>query len=212
MYLEETRIRNFTSCLKDRAFLDLFYRRMRYNNRDYPEQKARGYSFYSLCMGEVNFCRPDDSILVFQKLIDDSQFRHLILESLLLMRNALLSSCTELTWAGTMEMPFDPSSLRVSPETGYLYHPSPTTAPSAAAQRRRARKTNASSADTNGPTRLSEAVEKTASPYGPYSLLRSSLVLEHLAGSLEMDDTAATFNYKGTLHRVDLLPEEGVLR
>ncbi|BGP28826.1 hypothetical protein JCM10296v2_000562 [Rhodotorula toruloides] len=77
----------------------------------------------------------------------------------------------ELHYGGSLTAPFDPAALRVDPTSGYLFHPSPI------------------------PSRRRAASE--ASRYGPYSLLRSSLVLEHFANSLEFDDDGrGSFGYR----------------
>lgn len=92
----------------------------------------------------------------------------------------------ELRYAGSLSLPFDPQALRVDTASGYLFHPSPTSS-----RRRR-----------NAPSR-----------YGPYSLLRSSLVVEHFAKSLELDERGGgTFEYKGERHRIEPLQEGDVWR
>ncbi|KAK0561407.1 hypothetical protein OC861_005824 [Tilletia horrida] len=62
-----------------------------------------------------------------------------------------------LHWAGSLTINFDPASLVVDSETGYLYHPSPNTA----------------------------IVDGSSPSYGTHSLLSSALVQEHFASSLE---------------------------
>ena len=88
----------------------------------------------------------------------------------------------ELTYgASSLSTPFSPSSLRVSPRTGYLFHPSPI------------------------PRR------STSSPYGPYSLLRSALVLDHFADSLELDEKAGgSYEYDGKRYAIGTLKDEDV--
>lgn len=85
----------------------------------------------------------------------------------------------ELQYAGSLSYPFDPAALRVDTATGYLFHPSPKS------QRSK---------------RLPHA--------GPYSLLRSSLVLEHFGPSLELDmgpGGGGSFEYQGGRFRIEPL-------
>ncbi|GAA5922428.1 uncharacterized protein JCM15063_003300 [Sporobolomyces koalae] len=131
----ESRRATITS-YRDPNFLRTFYTRLRRNEED-RELRNAGYEWVSHCQGEANFLRParDGTAIVF----DDLHSR-------------------ELTYgAGSLSTEFCPDRLRVSPKTGYLFHPSPV------------------------PRRAS------TSPYGPYSLLRSALGLEHFAESLEID-------------------------
>jgi hypothetical protein len=84
-------------------------------------------------------------------------------------------------------MPFDPAALRVDGR-GYLYHPSPSP-----------------------PTRRNQA---KSSPYGPYSLLRSSLVLTKLTDDLDLDldNSSARYRWRGTTYDIGPLEEHEVVR
>ncbi|TNY19757.1 Alpha/Beta hydrolase protein [Rhodotorula diobovata] len=96
----------------------------------------------------------------------------------------------ELQYSGSMTMPFDPRALRVDPATGYLFHPSPL------------------------PPRTRRR-QDAPSRYGPYSLLRSSLVIEHFAKSLELEEEeggGGTFEYAGEQHRIEPLQGGDVWR
>lgn len=77
LFLEDTKIRNFTSCYKDPAFLDFLYTRTRLNDSVEDEEarlkREEGYEFVSPCGREVNYLAPDDSVLVFQKLIPEGE-------------------------------------------------------------------------------------------------------------------------------------------
>ncbi|GAA5846552.1 hypothetical protein JCM5353_005351 [Sporobolomyces roseus] len=84
--------------------------------------------------------------------------------------------------AGSLSTQFSPSSLRASLHTGYLFHPSPIPRRSTA-----------------------------TSPYGPYSLLRSALVLDHFAGSLELDEkSGGTYEYEGERYEIGTLKDDDV--
>ncbi|GAA5980643.1 hypothetical protein JCM10908_001719 [Rhodotorula pacifica] len=171
LFLSEAKHRNVATAYRDPRFLDTFFTRMRRNDQDQHgaearEARERGYEFVSECMGEVNFVRPEQegTVLVFQAL-----------------------DGTDLRYAGSLSMPFDPASLRVDPSTGYLFHPSPVT--------QRTKRSHTS----------------------PYSLIRSSLVLEHLASSLELDSGSergggGTYEFAGKRFRIEPLQEGDVWR
>ncbi|KAI6182832.1 UPF0598 protein C8orf82 [Aphelenchoides bicaudatus] len=64
LFLDDVRIRNFTSCFKDVKFLDFFYGRLRLNKTgQYPD-----FPYISLCQGEQNFLKCDDRPIVFTKV------------------------------------------------------------------------------------------------------------------------------------------------
>ncbi|GAA5896596.1 hypothetical protein JCM5296_004185 [Sporobolomyces johnsonii] len=167
LFLSSTKHRTIATCYRDPTFLRTFYARLKRNdegNEEATQLRKKGYEFVSLCMGEMNYLRPDReaSALVFQDL-----------------------QGLELVYAGDLTVPFDPTSLRVDSLTGYLFHPSPT------------------------PGRARDKV----SPYGPYSLLRSSLVMERFSHSLELDDErGGSFEYEGKRYDIGVLKEGDVYR
>ncbi|GAA5905180.1 uncharacterized protein JCM6883_006309 [Sporobolomyces salmoneus] len=141
---------------RDPNFLRTFYARLRRNEED-EELRKQGYEWVSHCQGESNFLRPalDGSAIVFDDLVKG-----------------------ELTYgAGSLSTPFSPTSLRVSPRTGYLFHPSPV------------------------PRR------SQTSSYGPYSLLRSALVLDHFADTLDLNENRGCFEYDGKEYAIEALNE-----
>ncbi|GAA6001901.1 hypothetical protein JCM10207_002370 [Rhodosporidiobolus poonsookiae] len=160
LFLSSAKLRTLATAYRDPRFLATFYARLRRNEGTGDEAKElrkEGYEWISLCEGEENFLRPaeDGSALVYQDLQGQ-----------------------ELVYAGGLTSPFDPSSLRVDPSTGYLFHPSPIP--------RRAR--------------------DGKSPYGPYSLLRSSLVLERFSHSLDLDEKGGgSFEFDGRRYEIGTL-------
>lgn len=105
IFLDSTTSRNFTSCYRDVAFLDFLYSRTRLNDRNDEESlrlRSKGWEFISPCGLEVNYLKPDSSVVVYQSLVDN-----------------------QLHWAGSLKRTFDPSALLLADNTGYLYHPSP---------------------------------------------------------------------------------------
>ncbi|CAD5206715.1 unnamed protein product [Bursaphelenchus okinawaensis] len=100
LFLEDARIKNFTSCYKDKKFLTFFLRRLALNNSgQYPE-----FPYISECQGELNFLKCDDRPYVFTTLDEESN-----------------------TWIvnnSNRKVAFEPSKLCMFPN-GRLYHPSP---------------------------------------------------------------------------------------
>ncbi|GAA5821823.1 hypothetical protein JCM10212_003232 [Sporobolomyces blumeae] len=184
--------RSTITSYRDASFLRVLYARMTRNDlgdrddsnvkwtRDQVDEareaRLHGYEWASHCQGELNLVRPakDGSIVVF----DDLKDGHLTFA------------------AGSLSTPFRPDALRVSPSTGYLFHPSPPPPP---ASRR-------------------SALPSTGSRYGPYSLLRSSLVLEHIADSLALDDNDAgsngggSYEFDGKRYQIEALQADDVWR
>ncbi|XP_071450161.1 UPF0598 protein CG30010 [Hetaerina americana] len=66
LFLDDSRMKNFTSCFKDKAFLVFFFKRVRKNNTGRYEED---FPFLSLCGRERNFIRCDDTPIVFTQVI-----------------------------------------------------------------------------------------------------------------------------------------------
>ncbi|CAB1324002.1 unnamed protein product [Coregonus sp. 'balchen'] len=94
LFLDDTKMKNFVTCFKDKHFLVFFFTRLRRNESGRYQDH---FPFLSLCGRERNFLRCDD-------------------------RGApeLLSFC----WGGDkLAVQFRPESLYMHPGTGRVYHP-----------------------------------------------------------------------------------------
>lgn len=190
LFLYDTVPKNLTSCFKATPFLNFFFARVERNpvwgtapvgppgpmcegeqvhwSEDadalaqvmgkqrnmqalFRAMQAEGFTWLSKCQGEWNMIHAVDTPIVFRKLSEDGT----------------------LTWGGDYTMPFQPDRLRVHPDTGYLYHPSPT------------------------PPLRSRA---NRAPYGAYSLVASHVVLQRLADGLEIEDDGGTVRWQGATH------------
>lgn len=183
LFLSNTKIRNFTSCYKDPAFLDFFYRRLkplaalRQNEKGVESQNKlveEGYTFISLCGIERNYIRSQDTPIVYCELIQQDYNWYL-------------------KWAGSMTTLFQPDALKVD-SRGYLYHPSPEIhrKPSS-----RPRQSGNSTGQLDSPL---------TTPYGKYSLMRSELVISRFGKSLDLqDDGSGSYEWLGNRHRIKLL-------
>lgn len=95
-------MKNFTSCFKDKVFLEFFFKRVRRNTSGRYEDT---FPFISLCGRERNFIRCDDLPIVYTHLLNEGQ---------------------DLTfgYAGDkLVYSFQPELLYMDPETGRVYHP-----------------------------------------------------------------------------------------
>ncbi|KAF0301121.1 UPF0598 protein C8orf82 [Amphibalanus amphitrite] len=108
LFLDDAKMKNFTSCIKEQKFLRFFFNQLRMNDTErYPE-----FPFISPCGRERNFVRCNDLPIVFTHVLAPSDgssnfklsYNH---------AGALLSTA------------FDPHLLCMLPGTGRVYHPGP---------------------------------------------------------------------------------------
>ncbi|XP_058803036.1 UPF0598 protein CG30010 isoform X2 [Phymastichus coffea] len=106
LFLDDTKIKNFTSCFK--AF---FFKRLRINDTD----RYKHFPYLSLCGRERNFVRCDDFPIVFTNVMKienkltrqkEDQFSYNHAHELL-------------------TVPFQPNKIIMSAQTGRVYHPAP---------------------------------------------------------------------------------------
>lgn len=110
LFLDDARMKNFTSCFKEKKFLQFFFSRLRLNETSrYPE-----FPFLSPCGRERNYVRCDDLPLVFTHLVQKPSISS-VSEDYLAYGNA----------GDTMTLPFEPSELLMEIDTGRVYHPGP---------------------------------------------------------------------------------------
>lgn len=66
LFLDDARIKNFTSCFKDKQFLRFFFKRLRFNA---TQRYQNEFPYLSLCGTERNYVRCDDLPIVFTEMI-----------------------------------------------------------------------------------------------------------------------------------------------
>lgn len=66
LFLDDARLKNFTSCFKEKKFLKFFFDRIRLNQTD---RYANEFPFISLCGRERNFIRCDDVPIVYTHVV-----------------------------------------------------------------------------------------------------------------------------------------------
>lgn len=108
LFLDDTKVKNFVTCFKDKAFLVFFFGRLRVNRSGRYEEH---FPFLSLCGRERNFLRCDDRPVVFTHLLQGTAGEP-----------ELLSYCGG---ADELAVPFSPDKLYMHPDSGRLYHPCP---------------------------------------------------------------------------------------
>lgn len=105
LFLDDAKIKNFTSCFKERKFLRFFFSRIKLNETGCYEET---FPFVSLCGKEKNYIRCDDLPIVFTQLLKDSN------------GNDVLSYAHV---GDQLIIPFRPDKIYMKPETGRVYHP-----------------------------------------------------------------------------------------
>nr|CAI5868232.1 unnamed protein product [Callosobruchus analis] len=106
LFLDDARMKNFTSCFKEKKFLHFFFNRLRINETErYPE-----FPYLSLCGRERNFVRCDDYPIVY------THVHHTPNNELHLSHNHAGDFLTK---------KFIPEKIFMLPETGRVYHPAP---------------------------------------------------------------------------------------
>lgn len=96
-------MKNFTSCFKEKKFLEFFYKRIRLNKSGRYEIE---FPFISLCGRERNYIRCDDVPIVYTHIIEKG------------------TDILTYGYAGDlMTFPFAPQKIYMAPNTGRVYHP-----------------------------------------------------------------------------------------
>ncbi|XP_055613749.1 UPF0598 protein CG30010 [Uranotaenia lowii] len=107
LFLDDARIKNFTSCFKEKQFLEFFFKRIRLND---GERYRDDFPFVSLCGRERNYIRCDDVPIVFTHIFKTPD-------------------CSEKLSYGhagdILHVPWEPSRIFMFPTSGRVYHPAP---------------------------------------------------------------------------------------
>jgi len=106
LFLDDARIKNFTSCFKDKKFLAFFFKRVKMNETGrYLEE----FPYVSPCGREMNFIRCDDRPIVFTHLLS---------------QDAKDVFCY--AHVNELFVDFQPDHIFMDPENGRVYHPGPS--------------------------------------------------------------------------------------
>ncbi|XP_065089423.1 UPF0598 protein CG30010-like [Ochlerotatus camptorhynchus] len=107
LFLDDARIKNFTSCFKEKKFLEFFFKRLRLNDGDrYREH----FPFVSPCGRERNYIRCDDVPVVFTHVFRDAEG----------IERLAFAHAGDL-----LNVPWEPNRICMFPLSGRVYHPAP---------------------------------------------------------------------------------------
>eukprot|EP00112_Aurelia_sp_Birch-Aquarium-sp1_P023806 Seg724.12 transcript_id=Seg724.12/GoldUCD/mRNA.D3Y31 product="UPF0598 protein C8orf82" protein_id=Seg724.12/GoldUCD/D3Y31 len=112
LFLDDTKVKNFITCFKEKQFLAFFFRRLKLNKTGVYEND---FPYISPCGKELNYIRCEDRPIVFS---------HIIQEDESLPHNA----SWQLTYNGIgpkLKFDFQPEKLCMLPLSGRIYHPAP---------------------------------------------------------------------------------------
>ena len=122
LFLNDAKIKNFTSCFKEKEFLEFFMKRISVDRNKTFENL--GFNYKSLCAGEINYIKCDDLPVVFSHLLDENY--ELVTES------QGIDSIKYIAWGGgyhssyksnwKMLEKFDKNSLFMLESSGRVYH------------------------------------------------------------------------------------------
>lgn len=108
LFLDDSKMKNFTSCFKEKKFLQFFFKNLKLNNSD---RYTSEFPYMSLCGRERNFVRCDDYPIVYTNIIkktDENKEKYSL----------------SYGHAGDLLMTeFIPNKLIMIPDTGRVYHP-----------------------------------------------------------------------------------------
>ncbi|KAL9920107.1 UPF0598 protein CG30010 isoform 1-T1 [Glossina fuscipes fuscipes] len=102
LFLDDAKMKNFTSCFKEQQFLKFFFTRVKLND---TERYKSEFPYLSLCGRERNFIRCDDTPVVFTHIVgEDDRIVYNHGEKVLITD-------------------FQPHKIYMNPDTGRVYHP-----------------------------------------------------------------------------------------
>lgn len=108
LFLDDSKMKNFTSCFKEKDFLVFFFKRVRPNKSGRYEAE---FPYISLCGRERNYIRCDDLPIVFTHVIQKT-------------KNDREEDWLCYAHAGDrLAVRFEPNKLCMLPESGRVYHP-----------------------------------------------------------------------------------------
>ncbi|XP_037580228.1 UPF0598 protein CG30010 [Dermacentor silvarum] len=113
LFLDDSRMKNFTSCFKEKKFLEFFFRRLRHNDTGKYEAE---FPFISPCGREMNFVHCDDVPFVFTHIVQlPEESKQPGSKGFLLHNHA----------GNLLKVEFTPQHLCMPAGTGRVYHPAP---------------------------------------------------------------------------------------
>ncbi|XP_023948535.2 UPF0598 protein CG30010 [Bicyclus anynana] len=106
LFLDDSKMKNFTSCFKEKKFLEFFFKRIRLNKTGRYQEE---FPYISLCGRERNYIRCDDLPIVYTHIIT---------------KGKPAVDFMTFGYAGELLLTqFQPDKVYMLPETGRVYHP-----------------------------------------------------------------------------------------
>ncbi|KAJ3654189.1 hypothetical protein Zmor_013395 [Zophobas morio] len=110
LFLDDSKMKNFTSCFKEKKFLQFFFNQLKLNNTD----RYKEFPYLSICGKERNFVRCDDFPVVFTNVISKN------------LKDGSVETHLAYNHAGDLlSHKFEPNKIIMIPDTGRVYHPAP---------------------------------------------------------------------------------------
>eukprot|EP00794_Sanderia_malayensis_P015085 gene15085-16641_t len=123
LFLDDTKVKNFVTCFKDKHFLAFFFKRLKVNNTGIY---SRDFPFISPCGKEQNFVRCEDRPIVFSHILENPEGgintqhqddKDNVMNSWKLVCNGIGPSTA---------FDFQPEKLFMLQKSGRIYHPAPS--------------------------------------------------------------------------------------
>lgn len=112
LFLDDTKVKNFITCFKDKQFLAFFFTRLKVNSSGIFDSE---FPYISPCGREINYVRCDDRPIVFSSFVEN-------------IAEEPEKGLYHLTFNGIgprMKFEFQPHKLCMLPKSGRIYHPGP---------------------------------------------------------------------------------------
>ncbi|XP_078689528.1 UPF0598 protein CG30010-like [Branchiostoma floridae x Branchiostoma belcheri] len=109
LFMDDTRVKNFITCFKEKKFLEFFFKRLKMNDMT---RYSDDFPYLSPCGRERNFVRCDDRPIVFSHILEPTDDA----EKPVLSYNG---------GGDKLTFPFHPDKLCMLPRSGRVYHPAP---------------------------------------------------------------------------------------
>ncbi|EDW74519.2 uncharacterized protein Dwil_GK19411 [Drosophila willistoni] len=107
LFLDDAKMKNFTSCFKEKDFLKFFFSRLRMNQ---TQRFQKDFPYISLCGRERNFIRCDDTPIVFTEQFTKNG-------------DGAVEVLSYAHSGQVLTAEFQPEKLYMHPRTGRVYHP-----------------------------------------------------------------------------------------
>lgn len=109
LFLDDSKMKNFTSCFKEKKFLAFFFKRLRINDSGKYDKE---FPYVSPCGREMNFVRCDDLPIVFTHILEVGD------------HGTESTDWLSYGHAGDLlKVKFEPTKLCMPSYSGRLYHP-----------------------------------------------------------------------------------------